>query len=236
MINLESAFTLAELPQLVIFTDRQRANGFYVFPRRPRVATSDGRPQLDLMVYGRKEGGAFRATGAIASLTTTLAITDEEDRALRAALSRRLAQRMSPEPERAPVVDLLGADLSEARVAVRLTRDVTLTGRPSQFGGCPCTFQLKLDAARAQAVTAAWRDGLPESAIRYELELPIAGSASTEVRASEETTRTEASRETRASLEWSVSRTESGSALMVFEGPVAAPVGALTDLVSSIEM
>ncbi len=236
MLNLRSAFSLPELSQLVIFEDDGRSDGFYVFPRAPRVALSDdGRPQLGLMVYGRKEGDVFHATGAILSLTTTLQITEDEDRTLRAALSRRLAARMPEAPERPPVADLLGTDIAEARVEVRITGDVKLTGRPSQFGGCPCTFQLKLDAARAQAVSAAWGEGLRDGAIRYELRLSIPGSVGVEVRATEEEVRTGARHEASAALDWSYSRVDPGSVTLTFEGPVTVPPGALTDLMTSMD-
>lgn len=236
MLNLKSAFSPPGLSQLVVFEDDERSSGFYVFPRSPRVALSDdGRPQLGLMVYGRKEGDVFHATGAILSLTTTLQITEDEDRALRAALSTRLIAQMPAAPERPPVVDLLGADIAEARVEVRITGDVKLTGRPSQFGGCPCTFQLKLDAARAQAVSAAWGDGLRDSAIRYELRLPIAGSTSVEVRATDEEVRAGERHEASAALDWSYARVDPGSVALTFEGPVTVPLGALTDLMTSMD-
>jgi hypothetical protein len=230
MLDVNERFTIAELPGVLIYPDDGQDRGFYAIPASPRVATDDhGVPQISLVMYGRKEGAALRVRGGLLGITTTLQLTADEDKALRAALSRRLAERASgPRGAVAPAPQLLSPDWLEGDVDVRLTRELTLPGKPSLIGANQATFSKNLGAADAERLRKAWDDGLRDGWIRYRLQLRgPRGRSTVEVREVTQRQRGAASTSERSSFAVEMSGAQPQTFSLTLEGPLGMTRGDL---------
>jgi len=183
MLDPQGRFTLAELPEVLLFPDDRMVEGFYAMPAAPRIALDEaGRPQIALVVYGRKKGTDFVASGGLLSLTTTLALTGDEESRLDAALRRRLAEQFPPAPgETAKVPVRLSVEWLTAEVEVRLIPDLHLAGKPSMSGANVCSFSANLNADTAGALREAWDGGLREASLSYRATVRTAPGAATTV-------------------------------------------------------
>lgn len=183
MLDPQGRFTLAELPEILLFPDDRMVEGFYALPAAPRIALDGaGQPQIALVIYGHKKGTDFVASGGLLTLTTTLALTGDEESRLDAALRRRLAERFPPAPgETAKVPVRLSVEWLTAEVEVRLIPDLHLAGKPSMIGANVCSFSANLNADTAGALRKAWNDGLRDASLSYRATVRTAPGAATTV-------------------------------------------------------
>jgi hypothetical protein len=238
MLDPQTAFTLSDLPGIVIYGDDRERQGFYALPQAPRVATDDaGGAQIDLTLYGKRQPSGFVPTGGLFSVTTTLALTTDEDRQLRALLAKRLA-KADPEAETPPLPQLLAPEWLTSAAEVRLIGELTLTGQPSMAGANQCSFSINLRAADAKALWKAWEGGLSESRITYRVQLraaPPSGIA-VEYTGTTETIRTDSTVSGRSSFDYRASATVALPHALTLEGPIGLSASALAAKAKTIAL
>jgi hypothetical protein len=189
MLNPASHFRVDEVPGVDVYADHAAPGRFYAIPTKPRVALDDaGRPQISLLLYGRGQGPSWQPAGGQVLLTTTLGLTADEQRRLRAALAQRLAnQAIASGPGgpagRAAVPDAAGLEISSpdwqaGEVKATLVDGVELAGRPSLGSANECAMMATLAADSALRLRQAWNDGLREARIAYRLQV-VASETST---------------------------------------------------------
>ena len=162
MIRAER-ISLAELPDVLVFPDDSSDRLFYASSAKPRLARDDdGRPEINLLLYGKKTGGSFVPSGGALTATVSLALTPAEE--------RRLGELL-PQSQIVPVAWL------EGEVEFRPTAGVSSTQMPSLFGDNRCSFSIRLSAEQATAVGPEWERGMPSSMVVYKLRVQ-AGPAS----------------------------------------------------------
>lgn len=94
MLDPTSPITLPDLDDVLVYADDSRADAFYAMPARPGVAISDdGTADMQLILYGRKEGSEFHVTGGMLTLTTSLGLTPNERASAIASLTAQLAAK-----------------------------------------------------------------------------------------------------------------------------------------------
>ncbi len=165
MLDLDRPIDLLGLP-VRVFRDDRRAQAFYLMPLAPAVARdADGQLSVSLAVYGRQVNGQFQAQGGVFTLTTELAVAPSVEHRARAALTHRLAGEMDDPPP----IEILAIEWLTGTVSVRLTADLTLTGRPSLTSPNSCAFNERIGRDAIAGLIEAWRGGLPDSRILYTL-------------------------------------------------------------------
>jgi hypothetical protein len=153
--------SFAELPDVLVFGDDSSDSLFYASSGRPRlVRDSDGKPEINLLLYGKKSGGSFVPSGGVLTATVSLALTPSEE--------QRLGELL---PQIVPVAWL------EGEVEFRPAADISSTQMPSLFGDNRCSFSVRLSAEQAAAIGPEWERGLPNSMVVYKLRVQ-AGPAS----------------------------------------------------------
>lgn len=173
MIDLQQP---VEVPGLAVrvFRDHARARTVYLLPVAPGVARGDDeRPSLALAMYGRHVSGRFEANGAVLTMTTVLEVDRATDARARALIARRLA----PDAAEAPPVEIAPIEWIDGTVTVTLSERVRLSGRPSLTAPNACAFNARLTRDAALDLAGAWRRGLPDGRIRYELRVRAIGEA-----------------------------------------------------------
>lgn len=164
MLDPTGGFRLAEVPAVDVYPDVDTPGRFYVVPTSPRVAREpDGRPQISLLLYGRR---GVRAGGQL-SVTVDLALSAAERKSLIQVLSRLVLPQGS-------TVTVLQPDWVGGEVEVRITPALHARGRPSLDAVNRASLTLPFGAGTVPAVRAAWNDGLPEATITYHGEVVAA--------------------------------------------------------------
>lgn len=165
MIDRNSRLHVPDMRGVRVYLDDRIAGKFYSFPDCPRIALDDKqRPQMRLIVYGKQDAVQFHITGGLVAITTSLGLYESERTLLTAALQAKLNKE-------SPRARLTWADMvwTGGECLVTLTKDIQLTSSPSLFGDNPCVFQASLDEVAARDLEQAWREGLPDNSVRYEL-------------------------------------------------------------------
>lgn len=153
-----------------VYADNRVVGGFYAVATAPSVAVGfDGRPELQLTVYGRRTASGFEPSGALITLSTELSVAAASLDKVVALLRQHLAEAWPKDSDEPPITPaLLSAEWADATVDVRLTGDIVLSGTPSLSGDNRCSFSANFDATQAKALADAWTDGLPEAHITYQ--------------------------------------------------------------------
>ena len=224
MLDVAGKFIVPDVPGISVFPDDQETAGFYAFPDVPRLAQDDeGRPELSLVVYGKQNDSTSETRGAVLTMTTSLALTPDEERRLIAALTRRPFADAAP-GQSPPTPKLLAPDVEEGSVEVRLIEAVVLSGATSGIGANRCTFNEKLDGERARSLEEAWRQGLPDARIAYRLLLRRGPSISSfGFDHTAWAVRTREGAETGASGGLTASASAGRQSRLTLEGPLAGP-------------
>ena len=177
----------------------------FACPSAPRIARDEeGRPQLSLVVYGRKTpDGGIECQGGYAQATVELSLSEEE----RDAVRRHFAQPEDPKADETPdgesgegaaipddrhdtddeppqensfataprrEIRIVSPPWATATVRLELFEGVSAKGNPSLMGRNRCALQMQFNADEADQVLAAWKDGLPGAYIEYAGTLPQA--------------------------------------------------------------
>jgi hypothetical protein len=176
MVNLDAELAPPPVDGVRAFPDDVRPGTFYLVPVAPAIARDDaGRPELSFIVYGRKGADGFRGEGGILTLTTMLQVSRAQHDAAREAISERLASETGS--GQSPSIEISPIDWVGGRVTVSLAEGVRLEGRPSLSGANNCALSANLKEPGAGALAQAWKDGLPDARIRYDMRIRTAGSA-----------------------------------------------------------
>jgi hypothetical protein len=184
MLDTHCSFAVPETPGLRVYPDHADPTRFYAVPDAPRVARDgQGRPALSLLVYGRGSGPQLKLLGGQILLTLTLALTDTERTALTQALERPLNLKL---PKDAPPVHvtLVSPDWLAGKVQAELLPGLILTGTPSLMAANECVLSADLTPEAAPAVQQAWKQGLPDARLSYDLSFSAAQVEGTEDRGS----------------------------------------------------
>jgi hypothetical protein len=159
--------SFAELPDVLVFGDDSSASLFYASSGRPRlVRDSDGKPEINLLLYGKKSSGSLVPSGGVLTATVSLEMTPSEEQRLADLLRQRTAA-----PQVVPVAWL------EGEVEFRPAANLSAIQVPSLFGDNRCSFSVRLSAEQAAAIGPEWEKGLPNSMVVYKLRVQ-AGPAS----------------------------------------------------------
>lgn len=235
MIDLSTSLNFEELPGIVAYPDDRIPGAFYALPRSPRLARSqDGKAQLSLVLYGTRVEETFEPTGGLVSCTATLALTVEEENRLREALEEYLVERAEAERNVAPPLRFLGPDWRKGRVELRLTPWLRLSGQPAMFGANQCSISHSLDADQARELEKAWRAGLKDALIVYDLETSVGTTVSSSGSFEEHHREATGGVAHEVRLAASIEQTE--DAPMVVSLTVSGSIGlTTTDLVDSIK-
>lgn len=215
MLDPASPIALPNFADVLLYADDVQADAFYAIPARPRIALDDdGRPDVQLTLYGHKEGTDLHVTGGLLTMTTALGLTADERIAVRAALTALLAAKAAdaaaakaasppaaPPTNAIPAASATGPSLSEpappppsaqllaidwatATAEVLLPGGLTLTGRPSQMADNRCSFSASLKAPQAETVRKAWQSPGNAGTITYTVQVRTRGASRTTVAAS----------------------------------------------------
>ena len=208
MIDLLKSIELSDLPDILVFSDDRMPGAYYAFPESPRLAGCEhGKAQLRLMLYGVRTGEAFEPMTGFVSCTTTLALTLEENDRIRTDLEKHLAGSAA-QGSTVPSLRLLNPDWREGRVELRLTPELRLTGRPSLFGANQCSFSRSLEGIQLGEFVTAWRSGLNDALITYELGMSTGSQTDSTWRYDEEVKKTSAGATHRSRLSIGVEQTQ----------------------------
>jgi hypothetical protein len=180
MLEEHRSFAVPDTPGLRVYPDHADATRFYAVPAAPRVARDEqGRPTLSLLVYGRGNGPHLNLLGGQVLLTLTLALTAAERRALTDALERPLNRNLPPHVP--PVrVTLVSPEWLDGQVKAELLPGLTLSGTPSLMAANECVLSADLTPERATEVQRAWKQGLPDARLSYDLSFSAAQVGDTE--------------------------------------------------------
>ena len=106
MLTLFDSFTVPGVDHVTIYKDDQNGNKFYMFPESPSLATgSDGGPQFRFMVFARDfhlmkdvaaDLDATETEGGILSMTTQLAVSDDDQAKIRSYIAGMRGQGLRP--------------------------------------------------------------------------------------------------------------------------------------------
>lgn len=174
MLEEHRSFAVPDVPGLRVYPDHVVPTRFYAVPDAPRVARDEqGRPALSLLVYGRGSGPQLRLLGGQVLLTLTLALTAAERNTLTGALERPLNLNL---PKDAPPVQitLVSPDWLDGKVQAELLPGLILTGTPSLMAANECVLSADLTPEAAPAVQHAWKQGLPDARLSYDLSFSAA--------------------------------------------------------------
>lgn len=177
MLNPSSAFMLAALPSILIYTDHAVAGRFYVMPNAPRIARdAAGLPLISLLLYGRGQGSQRKLMGGMFTLTTDLALTAAEQSLLVESLKVHLVETGAPctTPNEQLTPEVMNPEWLDGTVQVQLTSTLSVSGTPSLLGDNRCTLSLNLNAENAQSLQKAWEEGLPDATVTYQGHVPAA--------------------------------------------------------------
>jgi hypothetical protein len=163
---------LVDLPVDVgctVYADDRLPGGFYVVPTAPRIAIGeDGRPALQLTVYGHRQTTGFDPSGALLTMTTVLSLPAERrDRVVTLLRQRLQATWPADSDGPPPQPTLFTPEWVGATVEVRLTPGITVSGTPSLSGDNRCSLSANFDATQARTLDGAWADRLPDGIISY---------------------------------------------------------------------
>lgn len=211
MLDPAGRIALPELPNLTVYADHADAARFYAAPSSPRLALEAGQPQINVVIYGRKQGPRLEVMGGQCSLTTDLALSEDE----RTVIERALAAQ-TPQPE------VLSFDWLDGTVEAMLAEGIAAAGTPSLSGTNRCALLLSLSADQATALRQAWQAGLPDALLRYTMRVRAAGSTSTGGQAQYDgaTARPGRSARTTTRTGYRVDTTETLRHELLFEGPL----------------
>lgn len=165
MIDRNSRLHVPDMRGMLVYPDDRIPGKFYAFPDCPRIGLDDKqRPQMRLTLYGKPEALGFRIDGGLVTITTSLGLYEGERTQLTASI-RAMLKRENPN------VVLTWAQMiwADGRCNVSLIPNVCLTSTPSLFGDNLCVFQTPLHETTARDLEQAWREGLPDNSVRYEL-------------------------------------------------------------------
>jgi hypothetical protein len=178
VLDPDHVVALPALPDILVFPDDESSSSFFAISAKPRLARDEtGEKQISLLIYGKRVGGTFDPTGGILSLTVSLGLRRDEEESLLVELKRYLA-RSSPDPSApVPAPILLGFPWAAGTVTLSLTSNTTANGQPSLTGDNRCSFNIKLTATQAKAISAAWQNHLCDSSVRYETSVHVAPSS-----------------------------------------------------------
>ena len=158
--------SFSELPDVLVFPDDASDKLFYASSARPRVARdADGKPEINLLLYGKKSGGSFVPSGGVLTATVSLALSPSEE--------QRLSELL---PQIVPVAWL------EGEVEFRPAPNISSTQMPSLFGDNRCSFSVRLSAEQAAAIGPEWERGLPNSMVVYKVRAQAGPASSSQTR------------------------------------------------------
>lgn len=218
MLSEQDSFTLPEVPGVRVYPDHADHTRFYAVPEAPRVARDEqGRPALSLLVFGRGSGPNLKVLGGQVLLTLTLALTDAERQALTAALEQPLNRDL---PRDAPPVrvTLLSPEWLEGQVTAHLLPGLDLTGQPSLMAANECVLSANLTGEQATELQRAWKHGLPDAQLTYDVTVPAAEVE--EHRASTSHTSTEPPYAATSTSSFAARSTRTVSAALHLQGPL----------------
>ncbi|MGH8532726.1 MAG: hypothetical protein ACREV1_08395 [Gammaproteobacteria bacterium] len=240
MLKLESEFLVPELPEVLLYRDDQSDFGYFAIPKSPRFALDEqARPDINLVLYGHRQGTAFRLTGGLLAFTLTLELSANEEQIISAILARRLAEESrQPKGQAQPRPQKLSPDWLASEVTAKLTRDLDLRGSPSLVGSNRCSFNLKLSAASAQSLRDAWNKGLPDAHASYRLQLresPASGLR-VEMRGTSTSGRNAGQTRNHSSFEVRSTSAHAMPRTMTIAGPLKISAGVLARQLSEIDL
>jgi hypothetical protein len=137
----------------------------------PRLSTADGRPELDVLAYGR---GGGEPEGGQVSLSTTLGLSEEQRDRIAGTLALSAPPGADTGPRRPRV---LSPQWLSGAVTVRLTDGVDLSGSPSLSGANTCVLTGSLDRGQIAALLAAVDDALPRATATYAVDVAATRTA-----------------------------------------------------------
>jgi hypothetical protein len=181
MLNADARLAIDAVPGAIVYADSADRGRVYAFAAGPRLALDeDGAPQISLLLYGH--GKNTPPEGGQLTLTTSLGLSDGERASIAAALAP--SPPSGPEPDRpagssgdprtqaaGKALQIVSPDWLSGQVVVHLADGVELAGRPSLSGANTCAMAASLDAGQARTIMAAIRDGLPDSAATYSVDI-----------------------------------------------------------------
>lgn len=174
MLDEHSQISVPELPDIGVYADHADPTRYYAVPKAPRVARDEsGQLALSLLLYGRGKGPDLQLMGGQVMVTLTLGLTGAERqtliRALELPLTRDLAQGAP-----APRVTLLSPDWLAGEAVADLMPGLMLRGQPSLMAANECVLSADLDGQRAGELQTAWKAGLPNARLTYDLTISAA--------------------------------------------------------------
>jgi hypothetical protein len=224
MLDPDHVIALPALPDILVFPDDESSSSFFAISAKPRLARDEtGQKQISLISYGKRIGGTFDPTGGILSFTVSLGLRTDEQESLLAELKRYLARSSSIDPSApAPAPILLGFPWATGAVTLSLTPNITATGQPSMTGDNRCSFNIKLDAPQAKAISAAWQNNLRDSSVCYETSVHVAppSQSRTEFKSSRVSSRDEDWSSASATIDLTTSSFQATPLMMKFAGPL----------------
>lgn len=177
MLDPSTRFQAPGLPQIDVYRDHTDQDRFYAVPKSPRVVTSGGfgikaAPQINLLVYTRKQGSQAVTAGGQFSVSIAWALREEERAALIQALKKRLTTADKSKSAVDPVV--VSPDWVDGKAGVWLTKDLHYFGKPAMMGENICSLSASLNADQADTVRQAWARGLKDARLYYRMEVKAA--------------------------------------------------------------
>jgi len=136
----------------------------------PRLSTADGRPEFDVLAYGRGDG---EHEGGQVSLSTTLGLTEERLN----RIAGTLALPAPPGADTGPRPRVLSPQWLSGAVTVQLADGVELAGNPSLSGANTCVLTGSLDRGQIAALLAAVDASLPRATATYAVDVAATRTA-----------------------------------------------------------
>jgi hypothetical protein len=242
MLDSSLGFTVPGVEAIVVYPDDALRGGFYLVAQRPGLARgTDGEPEIELTVYGRRQAnGSFQPSGGLLSLTTVLDVSAsvrvQAERALAARLAADEPSDSTPAP---PTPTLLAPEWIDAAVHVKVTGGAAFDGQPSLIGDNRCSISASISGDQITDLLSAWSAGLPGGTIAYRGQIR-AGRGPATTAAASVSTRTRIEQgvlDAARTSQVSVSAASRTSDLEVSAtGPLCPPGLSLADRLHSVEL
>lgn len=170
MLDSTHQFTLPSVPHILLYEDSELAERFYAVPKMPRLQEENGKPVLNLLIYGKGKNPDFQITGGMLTLSLSLSLTPQEKANVLRGLTERLKSLSRPNPllpSKPPSLEVVSPEWIDGEVQVTVGELTQNAGSPSLFGENNVSVSLTLDATQAETILKSWKDGSLALTARY---------------------------------------------------------------------